>query len=62
MRNMRNIMNILGATMRIIGMILTIPSFLLSLPGILFIFLGGVLEEESQNDWLANRMEKELKK
>lgn len=55
-------MNILGATMRIIGMILTIPSFLLSLPGILFIFLGGVLEEESQNDWLAKRMEKELKK
>ncbi len=56
-------MNILGATMRIIGMILTIPSFLLSLPGILFIFLGGVLEEESENeDWLAKRMEKELKK
>lgn len=60
---MRNIMNILGATMRIIGMILTIPSFLLSLPGMLFIFLGGVLEEESENeDWLTKRMEKELKK
>ena len=60
---MRNIMNILVATMRIIGMILTIPSFLLSLPGMLFIFLGGVLEEESENeDWLAKRMEKELKK
>jgi hypothetical protein len=60
---MRNIMNILGVTMRIIGMILTIPSFLLSLPGILFIFLGGVLEEESENEnWLAKRMEKELKK
>ena len=59
---MRKTMNILGAIFRIFGMILIIPSFLLSLPGIFFIFMGGVFEEESQNECLAKGIEKEHNK
>ena len=59
---MRKMMNILGSIFSIFGMILIIPSFLLSLPGIFFIFMGGVFEEESQNECLDKGIEKEHNK
>lgn len=56
---MKKAMKAIGAILRITGMVFTIPSFLLGLPGMFLIFVGEVLEEESENDRLAKGIEYE---
>lgn len=59
---MKKIVKAFAFALRVLGMAMTIPSFIMALPGMAIIFIGEVIDEESENDKIMKYLENQKKK